>query len=90
MASAAISVQRIVSVFALMRPVSVTIPVMSAQAMESVFVLIPDIFPVPISVINVSTFDLIAVTSVQLIVSVFVLTAERTAAVASGDTALVY
>ena len=74
------SAQAIVSVLALTRPVFVTIPVTSAQAIVSVFVLMPVMFPVPISDIRVATLFLTVVTSDQLIVSVFALTAETSEA----------
>ena len=65
----------IVSVFALTRPVFVTIPVTSAQAIVSVLVFIPVMFPVPTSVMRVATLFLTVVISLQLILSVFALTA---------------
>jgi hypothetical protein len=81
------SPQAIVSVFALIKPFEVTSPVTSAQEIESVFVLMPVMFPVPISLMRVAAFDLIVAMSVQLILSVFVLTRARIAEVASGETA---
>jgi hypothetical protein len=78
--------QAMVSVFALMRPFEVTRPVTSDHAIVSVFVLIPEMFPVPISEMRVATLLFTVVMSDQSIESVFVFTARRRAP--SDDEAL--
>ena len=66
----------IVSVLALICPFDVTRPVTSPHAIVSVFVFIPEIFPVPISMISVATLFFIVVISDQSIVSDFAFTAS--------------